>query len=668
MRSLRRIPFTYVRARSYNNRVLYAQRPNQMNLDPGQFRSPDGTLYEFATRNPCCLRNKGCGAFLRRGVAAFVTWKPFDNVILFLILLNSLMIACTDYTVIDLTTMEAVPTGTSTAAPYPSNSVSLFNTANFYAGYGFTVAFTLECVLKIFAMGFLPSCYTPPVDAEAKAKPSRPGDPIHVGSYLSDGWNRLDFFVVVTSFLAQLPFVPNVTMFRTLRVLRPLRSLNAIPRLKGLVGAMISSVPQILNATVVILFMFVVFGILMLQLYSGKSNFRCRYTPFPVHLNGHSDAWQVVEDERAYRISGTASSLLIGLITNRTAHPYCGVLEHGGMFSSIFRDSTSNALKLFDPLWSKSNSPWAVPHDCVWPVVPTDTRLCNDGTPFMSTWGQPTYQCFQAPASDAISPGVASYCGSNFDFRGNERFIDSHVMRSPTWGAEWMWGYRTFDSMFESMLTIFQCITTENWAHIMYLFSDSSGAIVTPLIFCLLLLFGAYFVLNLILAVLGDNFDEMMIRELEVIDLANARKKILVEVLRVRRRLHIMAKTQKKKRRMRLARQFHADTHRMAALHSYNARHSMAFSGAQVANPMVNPFDAEVDVYPEPSGRPDAEGGSSSGEEDAPVRPALAAGGSAVASDATAGAAVSSSADEVSVLLCTVIFYANHAHNLTRSP
>ena len=56
-------------------------------------------------------------------------------------------------------------------------------------------------------------------------------------------------------------------MFRTLRVLRPLRSLNAIPRLKSLVSAMISSVPQIVNATIVIFFMFIIFGILMLQVH-----------------------------------------------------------------------------------------------------------------------------------------------------------------------------------------------------------------------------------------------------------------------------------------------------------------------------------------------------------------------------------------------------------------
>ena len=375
-----------------------------------------------------------------------------------------------------------------------------------------------------------------------------------------------------------------------------------------------------------------------------------------MQLNGHADAWQVVEDERAYRISGVASALLISLVTNRTMHPYCGVgvLEHGGGFASILRDPETDALKLFDPIWSKSNSPWAAPHDCVWPVVPTDMRLCNDGSSFMSTWGQPTYQCFRAPASDAIAPGAVSHCGSNFDFRGNSRFIDSDVMRSPTWGSDWMWGYRTFDSMFESMLSIFQCITTENWAHIMYMFSDSSGAVVTPMIFCLLLLFGAYFVLNLILAVLGDNFDEMMIRELEVIELANARRKILVEVLRVRRRLHIMAKKQKAKRKMRLARQFHADKHQLDSLHSYNSRHSIDSGSAQVArvqvaNPMVNPFDAEVDLYPEASGHPDAEGGSSSGEEDGAALPALASR-SEGASAATAGAALSS-ADEVAEFL-----------------
>ena len=52
-------------------------------------------------------------------------------------------------------------------------------------------------------MGFLPSCYTEQRDPNEKAKPVRPGQPIEVGSYLSDGWNRLDFFVVVTSFLGE---------------------------------------------------------------------------------------------------------------------------------------------------------------------------------------------------------------------------------------------------------------------------------------------------------------------------------------------------------------------------------------------------------------------------------------------------------------------------------
>lgn len=52
-------------------------------------------------------------------------------------------------------------------------------------GLGFTAFFTLECVIKVMAMGF----YGP-------------------GSYLDDGWNRLDFMIVV---FGLVDFVPGAT-------------------------------------------------------------------------------------------------------------------------------------------------------------------------------------------------------------------------------------------------------------------------------------------------------------------------------------------------------------------------------------------------------------------------------------------------------------------------
>jgi len=170
-------------------------------------------------------------------------------------------------------------------------------------------------------------------------------------------------------------------MFRTLRVLRPLRSLNAIPRLKSLVSAMISSVPQIVNATIVIFFMFIIFGILMLQvhmqnlrererererksfiyyfhvfyydlflpyfgrhlfyvkLFSGKNSFRCRYTSFPVHLNGMTPTDYIAESME-YAHSGIASHALMQLVGNRSAHPFCGALGESATLPTIYRDES----------------------------------------------------------------------------------------------------------------------------------------------------------------------------------------------------------------------------------------------------------------------------------------------------------------------------------------
>lgn len=52
---------------------------------------------------------------------------------------------------------------------------------------------------------------------------------VHINSYLRDGWNVLDFIVVLSGIIEVLPGVPRLSALRTLRVLRPLRSVNAIP-------------------------------------------------------------------------------------------------------------------------------------------------------------------------------------------------------------------------------------------------------------------------------------------------------------------------------------------------------------------------------------------------------------------------------------------------------
>ena len=59
------------------------------------------------------------------------------------------------------------------------------------------------------------------------------------------------------------------------------------------------------------------------------------------------------------------------------------------------------------------------------------------------------------------------------------------------------------------MLLIFQAITLEGWVDIMYNLMDSNITIVAALYFCLLVLFGSLFLLNLILAVIMDAFDKV---------------------------------------------------------------------------------------------------------------------------------------------------------------
>ena len=104
----------------------------------------------------------------------------------------------------------------------------------------FTVVFTLECVVKVIAMGFL----------------------LDDSSYLKDGWNVMDFSVVVVSLLSNIPGLgSNVSALRVIRVLRPLRTLSMFPGMRVLIGTMIRSVPMIANVMLLTVFFFIIFGI-----------------------------------------------------------------------------------------------------------------------------------------------------------------------------------------------------------------------------------------------------------------------------------------------------------------------------------------------------------------------------------------------------------------------
>ncbi len=120
----------------------------------------------------------------------------------------------------------------------------------------FTIVFGLEMCLKMCAYGV----WRGPM------------------AYLRDGWNVLDFVVVISGLINQvLPSgteLPGMSGLRTVRALRPLRTINRVPGLRVLVVTIINSIPQLNQAAILGLFIFLLFGIIGMQQWQGDMHGR----------------------------------------------------------------------------------------------------------------------------------------------------------------------------------------------------------------------------------------------------------------------------------------------------------------------------------------------------------------------------------------------------------
>lgn len=59
----------------------------------------------------------------------------------------------------------------------------------------------------------------------------------------------------------------------------------------------------------------------------------------------------------------------------------------------------------------------------------------------------------------------------------------------------------SFDNILKSVLNIFIIITLEGWSEIMYKIRNATGTVLYDIFFILVVIFGAFFVLNLMIAV-----------------------------------------------------------------------------------------------------------------------------------------------------------------------
>eukprot|EP01050_Picozoa_sp_SAG11_P007633 SAG11_NODE_643_length_7983_cov_2.198884_3_plen_589_part_00 len=111
--------------------------------------------------------------------------------------------------------------------------------------------FTLEAVTKIVALGFIKGNST----------------------YLRNAWNRLDFFLVCSTWLSIIigQETPLFKLFRAMRALRPLRKLRLMTGL----AAILEFYPYILNVCGFLLFFFSMFGTIGIQLFGGSTSYIC---------------------------------------------------------------------------------------------------------------------------------------------------------------------------------------------------------------------------------------------------------------------------------------------------------------------------------------------------------------------------------------------------------
>jgi hypothetical protein len=119
----------------------------------------------------------------------------------------------------------------------------------------FAIIFVLEMLLKMIADGLI----------------------LHPLAYMRDGWNILDFGVVVISLLTAFSSGESSKQFKVLRAFRALRPLRAVKRNPGLKVAatcLIASLPSMLNVLLVVLVWIFMYSMLGVQLYRGGF-FRC---------------------------------------------------------------------------------------------------------------------------------------------------------------------------------------------------------------------------------------------------------------------------------------------------------------------------------------------------------------------------------------------------------
>uniref|UniRef100_A0A8C1E156 Voltage-dependent L-type calcium channel subunit alpha n=1 Tax=Cyprinus carpio carpio TaxID=630221 RepID=A0A8C1E156_CYPCA len=313
---------------------------------------------------------------VRRACINLVEWKPFDIFILLSIFANCVALAV----YIPFPEDDSNSTNHDLVSTVELKSCFSIIVSQETVEYAFLIIFTIETFLKIIAYGLV----------------------MHQNSYVRNGWNMLDFVIVIVGlFSVVLELVTkdrdvsgqsggkpggfDVKALRAFRVLRPLRLVSGVPSLQVVLNSIIKAMVPLLHIALLVLFVIIIYAIIGLELFIGKMHATC-------YLNGTRT---LAEEDPAP----------------------CSLSGHG--------------------------------RHC-----PLNGTMCRDG------WHGPNN------------------------------------------------GITNFDNFLFAMLTVFQCITMEGWTDVLYWMNDAMGSELPWVYFVSLVIFGSFFVLNLVLGVLSGEFSK----------------------------------------------------------------------------------------------------------------------------------------------------------------
>ncbi|XP_040473138.1 voltage-dependent L-type calcium channel subunit alpha-1F isoform X2 [Falco naumanni] len=297
---------------------------------------------------------------IRRAAISIVEWKPFDILILATIFANCVALGV--------------------YIPFPEDDSNASNHNLEQVEYVFLIIFTVETFLKIIAYGLV----------------------LHPSAYIRNGWNLLDFVIVIVGLfsviLEQASHKPgeahhmsgkpggfDVKALRAFRVLRPLRLVSGVPSLHIVLNSIMKAMVPLLHIALLVLFVIIIYAIIGLELFIGRMHKTCFFIGSDLES----------EDDPSP----------------------CAFSGHG--------------------------------------------RAClQNNTECRGRWEGPNG------------------------------------------------GITNFDNFFFAMLTVFQCITMEGWTDVLYWMQDAMGHELPWIYFVSLVIFGSFFVLNLVLGVLSGEFSK----------------------------------------------------------------------------------------------------------------------------------------------------------------